>query len=114
MATSVRDIWQSNPWWAKLLLAIAVGLFVMEALGIVDATGLAALNLTAITFIFSMYGTLGGTRSTLDTVVFSLENVESSLAGVESSLENVESSLAGIESALESIQQSLDRIDGER
>lgn len=52
------EIWRGNPLWAKILLAIAIGIFLLEVLGVIHNVGLAALNLTIIGFLFSMNETL--------------------------------------------------------
>lgn len=79
MATSLREIWRDNPWWAKLLLAVAIVLFVLAAVGFVQDVGLAALNLTAIAFLFSMNRTLGELSSTLNQVDSTLDRMDSKL-----------------------------------
>lgn len=67
-ATSLRDVWRANPWWAKVLLAIGVLLFLLEVAGVVDQLGLAGLNLTIIAFLFSINGTLGELGATLNRI----------------------------------------------
>lgn len=55
---TIRGIWRGNPVWAKILLLVAAGIFLLTAAGWIQNPGLAALNLTIIGFLFSTNETL--------------------------------------------------------
>lgn len=86
MGPSIGEIWRDNPWWAKLLLAVAIVLFDLEAVGLVRDVGLAALNLTAIAFLISMNRTLGEMSSKLGQVGSTLDQVDTTLDRMDSKL----------------------------